>query len=197
MKFRNPSPKSQTNSKFQIPGSWNSLARGLAMFLGAFGLLNIVGGFKVAGFDANLWWIDLRWLPSAVGIPFLLVSAFCLIDFGVRPPSTLCRKALIGPCASLLGIVALLNTVQFYVLLARRNIHAGIPIPLSLMVAAALFPMIAKRSGASHLVSISVSAMTAGRRTPTLWQGRSTPCRRQCQSRQRQSRALPSHVSAQ
>src|SRR5260221_419407 len=138
MKVRNPSPKSQTDPKFQIPGSWNSLARGFALFLGAFALLNTVGGFRVAGFDANLWWIDLRWLPSVVGIPFLLVSAVCLISFGVRPPCSPWRKALTGTCISLLGIVALLNTVQFYVLLAYGHIHAGVPIPLSLMVVAAL-----------------------------------------------------------
>ncbi len=137
MKVRNPSSKSQTNCKFQIHGSWNSLARGLAMFLGTFALLNIVGGFRVAGFDANLWWIDLRWLPSAVGIPFLLVSAVCLIGFGVHPPSSFWRKVLTGTCASLLGIVALLNTIQFYVLFARGSIHTAIPIPLSLMIAAA------------------------------------------------------------
>ena len=138
MKVLNPSPKSTTNFKFEIPGTLNSLARGLAMFLGAFDLLNIIGGFKVAGFDANLWWIDVRWLPSAVGIPFLLLSAVFLIAFGVRPPSSLWRKMLTGTCVSFLVIVAVLNTVQFYLLLARRSIHAGIPVPLSLMVAAAL-----------------------------------------------------------
>ena len=136
MKVLNPS-RNPTNSKFQIPGSLNSLARGLAMFLGAFALLNIIGRFRVPGFDANLWWIDLRWLPSAVGIPFLLISAVCLIAFGVRPPSSRWRKVLTGTCASLLGLVALLNTFQFYFLLAHRILHTAMPIPLSLVVAGA------------------------------------------------------------
>ena len=149
MKFLNQSPKSPTNFKFEIPGSLNSLARGLAMFLGAFALLNIIGGFRVPGFDANLWWIDLRWLPSAVGMLFLLVSAVCLIGFGMRPLSSLWRKLLTGTCASLLGIVALLNTVQFYLLLARGSIHTAIPVPLSLIVAGALALILATRiSGA-------------------------------------------------
>ncbi len=138
MKVRHPGPKSPANFKFEIPGTLNSLARGLAMFLGAFALLNTVGGFRVARFDANLWWIDLRWLQSAVGIPFLLVSAVCLIGFGVLPPTSLWRKVLTGTCAGLLGVVALLNTVQFYLLLARGSIHTVIPIPLSLIVAGAL-----------------------------------------------------------
>src|SRR5438552_2828111 len=108
MKVLNPSSKCRARSKFQIPENFNSSARGLAMFLGAFAMLNIVGGFRVPGFDANLWWIDLRWLPSAVGVPFVLVSAVCLIAFGLRPPASVWRKVLTGTCASLLGLVALL-----------------------------------------------------------------------------------------
>ena len=36
----------------------NALPRGLAMFLGGFTLLNLLGEFRLAGFDANLWWIE-------------------------------------------------------------------------------------------------------------------------------------------
>ena len=39
-----------------------SLARGFALFLGAFALLNVLGDLWRPGFDATLWWIDLRWL---------------------------------------------------------------------------------------------------------------------------------------
>jgi vancomycin permeability regulator SanA len=41
-------------------------------------------------------------------------------------------------CLGALGIVALVNTVQFYVLLTRHTVRAGIPLPLSLLIAAAL-----------------------------------------------------------
>lgn len=34
--------------------------RGMALLLGAFTLLNVLGELRNPGFDANLWWIDLR-----------------------------------------------------------------------------------------------------------------------------------------
>lgn len=36
------------------------LARGLALFLGGFTLLNLLAGLHASHFDGNLWWIDLR-----------------------------------------------------------------------------------------------------------------------------------------
>jgi vancomycin permeability regulator SanA len=41
-------------------------------------------------------------------------------------------------CLGALGTAALVNTVQFYDLLARETVRAGIPIPLSLLIVAAL-----------------------------------------------------------
>jgi len=37
--------------------------RGVALFFGLFSLLNLVGLLRTPGFDANVWWIDLRPLP--------------------------------------------------------------------------------------------------------------------------------------
>jgi len=156
-KIQGPSSKIQGTSKPQAPitrrdengsGVWTLklpsglhlglMARGFALFLGGFALMNVIGGWMVAGFDANIWWIDLRWVPAALRIPFLLVSALCLLGFGLRPPSSRWRNVLTGTCAGLLGIAALVNVGQFYVLLARRHVHDGLPIPLSLIGAAAL-----------------------------------------------------------
>ncbi len=110
------------------------MPRGLALFLGGFALLNVLGGFRSAGFDANLWWIDLHWLPAALATPLLLVSAICLITFGIRPPRSAWGKGLTIACVFALGAAALVNTAQFYLLLLRKTIVAGIPIPLSLFV---------------------------------------------------------------
>jgi vancomycin permeability regulator SanA len=116
---------------------WNTLPRGLALFLGGFALLNVLGNSRCAGFDANLWWIDLRFVPLAVANPLLLVSAVCLIAFAVYPPRSVWRRSLTVACLGALGIVTLVNTVQFYDLLARQVVRAGIPISLSLLVAVA------------------------------------------------------------
>jgi vancomycin permeability regulator SanA len=114
------------------------LPRGLALFLGGFALLNILGGLRSAHFDANLWWIDLRTFPTAVVTPFLLVSSACLVGFAVWPPRSAWGRLLIIGCVGVLGLVAVANTAQFYVLLARGVVRPGIPIPLSLFVSAAL-----------------------------------------------------------
>src|ERR1051326_2285809 len=112
----------------------NALPRGLALFLGGFSLLNLLGNFHVAGFDANLWWIDLRALPNWLGNALLFVSAFTLLAFGLRPPQSRRRKALTISCASVLGIIATANALGFYVLAMGGSIDAGLPIPFSLFV---------------------------------------------------------------
>jgi vancomycin permeability regulator SanA len=116
----------------------DALPRGLALFLGGFSLLNFLGSLRCAGFDANLWWIDLRFVPPAVATPLLLVSAVCLTGFALRPPRSVWRRCLTIACLGALGLATVENTVQFYCLLARRTVRAGIPIPLSLLLGVTL-----------------------------------------------------------
>jgi vancomycin permeability regulator SanA len=118
--------------------AWNALPRGLALFLGGFSLLNVLGGFRRAGFDANLWWIDLRSVPGAIANPLLLVSAVCLMGFAVWPPRSVWRRSLTIACLGALSVIALMNTVQFYGLLAHHAVRAGIPVPLSLLISLSL-----------------------------------------------------------
>jgi vancomycin permeability regulator SanA len=126
-----------TSSAGPANGPSRSWARGIALFLGGFALLNVLGGFRSAGFDANLWWIDLRWLPAALGHGFLLLSALCLVAFAVRPAGSGWRRSLSLFCTAGLGLLSLVNVVQFYVLLARGAIKAGLPVPLALLVCVA------------------------------------------------------------
>ena len=113
------------------------LPRGLALFLGGFALLNILGDTRAAYFDANLWWIDLRSFPQAVITPFLLVSGVCLVGFAFWPPRFAWRQYLTIGCVSALAAAAVLNTLQYCTLLARGSI-TGMPIPLSVLILVAL-----------------------------------------------------------
>src|SRR4051812_30005883 len=61
------------------------VARGLALFLGGFGLLNVLGDFWHPGFDANLWWLDLRRLTPAFASALMVIASSSLIVFGLRP----------------------------------------------------------------------------------------------------------------
>ncbi len=119
------------------------LPRGLALFLGGFALLNLLGGLRSAHFDANLWWIDLRALPPTIATPLLLISSVCLVGFAVWPPQSVWWRSLTIGCVGALGLVAVANTAQFYALLSHGWVSPGIPIPLSLFVSAALAIIVA------------------------------------------------------
>jgi uncharacterized SAM-binding protein YcdF (DUF218 family) len=129
-----PSNESQARPSF----GRNALARGLALFLGGFSLLNLIGDLRLAGFDANLWWIDLHVLPRMVARLFLLIAGLCLVGFALRPPFSSWRRWLTLVCVGLLGLAAAFNVAQFYALLLRGTLRAGVPIPLSLFILAAL-----------------------------------------------------------
>jgi vancomycin permeability regulator SanA len=110
----------------------------LALFLGAFSLLNLSGSLRRAAFDANLWWIDLRFMPPALARFILLGSAVCLLAFAVRPPQSAWRRWLTAACAGGLGLVCFLNALTFYWLLLHRAVGSSIPFPMSLLMSAAL-----------------------------------------------------------
>src|SRR5439155_17660934 len=80
----------------------DALPRGLAMFFGAFALVNVLGTMRVARFDANLWWIDLRWLPAWVASGFLAVAGTALVSFGLRRPRSSWRRSFYLICSLLL-----------------------------------------------------------------------------------------------
>ena len=114
------------------------VARGLALFLGAFTLLNLAGNLRAAGFDLNLWWIDLRALPVWLA-DILLGGAGCLLlGFAVRPPVGGIRRLGTAVCLGLLLIAALGNSLTYYRLVLSGVIGPALPVPLSLGVAAGL-----------------------------------------------------------
>jgi uncharacterized SAM-binding protein YcdF (DUF218 family) len=116
----------------------NVWSRGFALFLGGFTLLNLFGSFRRAWFDANLWWIDLRWLPQGVAQAGLFISAVCLVAFAFRPPASPARRWLTAACGGSLGLVAALNALRFYALWLRGTVRSGFPLPVSLLIAVAL-----------------------------------------------------------
>ena len=105
-------------------------ARALAFFFGGFGLLNLLGNFRLPRFNANLWWIDLRVLPEIPATLFLLTASICLIGFAIWPPRSLWRRGLTTVSVGLLAVAALWNALEFYTLLAQGRLHSRLPIPL-------------------------------------------------------------------
>jgi len=116
----------------------NAFARGLALFFGGFGLLNVFGDIWHPGFDANLWWLDLRTLAPFASNAFVATASLGLLIFGVRPPGSRPGRWMVSVLAGLLAAAALANAVNFYLLLARGHIGSRLPIPLSLLIAGGL-----------------------------------------------------------
>src|ERR1051326_3548310 len=108
------------------------MARGIALFLGCFTLLNLVGDLRFAGTSGNVWWIDVPLLPLPFARALLALVAAALLWFAVaHPPRVVTLIA-----ATLVFVAALANAVAYYALLARGAIRSSVPLPLSLLIAA-------------------------------------------------------------
>src|SRR5258708_4517684 len=92
----------------------NVVARGLAMFLAGFSLVNLLGARKDARLDASIWWIDVRAFPHAIAQAFLVVTAIALAAYAMRPPRSVWRRWLTVGCVGLAGVVSLVNALNFY-----------------------------------------------------------------------------------
>jgi vancomycin permeability regulator SanA len=128
-----------TGIKAQLAGFLRGpLPRGLALFLGAFSLLNNLGSFRSSRFDATLWWLDLRFFPAPVATVLILSSALLLIALGIRLPRSNWRRSLTAVCVAALMAAATWNAIEFYILLARGAMRAHFPLPLSGLLAIGL-----------------------------------------------------------
>ena len=113
-------------------------ARGMALFLGGFALLGLLAKLRAPGFDANLWWIDLRALSEWCADMLMGMLAVLLLAWG------LCRRTGAAVCLALSSLltffiaVAFVNASVFWVLLTQGQIRSSVPIPLSLIFGAGL-----------------------------------------------------------
>ncbi len=113
-------------------------SRAAALFLGIFSTSNAIGDFLRPGFAEDLWWIDLRLLPVWLARTLLVLASVCLVSFAWQPPAPGWRRRLTAACAGTLGVVALANAFRYYTLLAGARVSSSWPVPLSLLIAAAL-----------------------------------------------------------
>ncbi len=112
--------------------------RGLALFLGAFTIVGLVGEVRGRTSDVSLWWIDLRDLPGILRIALLASFAGLLVAWGIRarPGVTLRRVTALG-CA-MFALLALRDTARFMAISGSGFVHSTLPVPFSLFVAAFL-----------------------------------------------------------
>ncbi len=126
--------RAYVRTAWTVVASWG---RGVALFVGVFGLLNILGELRYAGFDANIWWIDFRFVDEWFGRSVLGLAAVFMLAFVVKPQLSSWRRVVTLVLTIILYLVCIYNVVVFYVLLAKGRI-TGIWIPFSLFVSMAM-----------------------------------------------------------
>lgn len=113
----------------------SGITRGLAGAVGGFALLNLIGGWLRPGFDANIWWIDLRVLPDAASSAVIGTAGMLFLWHALRPAGRGWRRHAVAAAAVLLALSAAANALTYYRLTLGGMLHAGPAVPLSLPLA--------------------------------------------------------------
>jgi uncharacterized SAM-binding protein YcdF (DUF218 family) len=124
----------------------SAMVRGVALFLGVFSVLNVVGEGFIPGFDANIWWIDLHPLPAWACQAAMLLAGV-LAAYALAPAWFGRRRWLARATAIyLLALIAIcvLNSVRFYRLVIEGEIQSSFPLPLSLVIACFLILVLSR-----------------------------------------------------
>ncbi len=111
-----------------------TVARTLAPALGGFTLLNLAAARGEPAFHANLWWVDLRFVPRFMEEGLLAVFGLAAMGYAVRPVMGRRRRRITLMLFWLLGLAAISNATVFFTLLGWGRIDSGCPLPLSLAV---------------------------------------------------------------
>lgn len=125
---------------------FTAAARGLALFLGGFTLLNIAGDLRFAGSDGNLWWIDLWPLPLALARTILTLFAIAMLAYAIAPVMSRVRRFANVALLAIVLVAAIANIIRYYVILGRGEVHTSLPVPLSLLVACAVVAILIAQS---------------------------------------------------
>jgi len=114
------------------------VSRGLALFLGGFSLLNLLGELRFPGFDANHWWIDFRPVELVAVRIFLCIVSIFLLAYSLRPKLSAWRRKVTSILTAILLGITTWNILHFHILLNRGTIIARFPVAFSLLVSIAL-----------------------------------------------------------
>ena len=112
-----------------------SLARGTALFFGAYSLANAVATFRTPGASADIWWVDTRFLPAWFSAGFACGAAILLLAYGVAPRMHPWRRVSTALACAALAAVALHNVLGFYQSWNAGAFSPAVPFPLSLVIA--------------------------------------------------------------
>lgn len=119
-----------------------AVARGLAIFFAGFTLLNLAGEVLHSGFDATLWWIDLRGLPGVARVVVLSIFAAALIDCIRRPTVGRSLNSLRVTILVVVTVCVIRDAIVYWQLIATGAVRSTFPVPFSLLVAICLLTIL-------------------------------------------------------
>ncbi|MBC8289528.1 MAG: YdcF family protein [Planctomycetes bacterium] len=128
-----------TDSTAKPRGLLRGVARGIALFFGGFTFLNLLGEFLHSGFDATIWWINLRPLADAYSTALLIPVAGLLLFVAWRGGfhTRLGRLIFVAAMTALI-LASVRDALSFYWLLAASSIGASFPASFSVFVGLSL-----------------------------------------------------------
>jgi vancomycin permeability regulator SanA len=142
-------------------------ARVLAFSFGVLSLLNVLASLRNPAFDPNIWWIDLRFLPNVIAAALMLVAGALLVAHGLRPATDGWRRWASPRIVTIVGLVALWNAADYYLVWDAARIAPRSPVPLSLVISILLglivfsmlwpAPSLPSRTAISVLVAVSLA----------------------------------------
>jgi len=112
-----------------------AVARGLALFVGGFTLLSVVGAARSEAFDANIWWVAVPFVPRLVSAAFLAAVGAASVAYAVAPRMRASRRWPTLALFVFFAAVAVYNAVDFFLVWRAGDIAPRVPLPLSLVVA--------------------------------------------------------------
>lgn len=114
------------------------LLRGFALFLGLFALANLVLMLLGRpGYNASIWWIDLRGLPGGLAVLLCLCFGLALVHRAVLPTGGGPRLLRVRQAVLLLLVAWLgFNTLVVWRLhlIPGNGVTLGLPVPLTLII---------------------------------------------------------------
>lgn len=121
------------------PRNWlaAALARGFALFIGAFTLVNVVGLWR-QGADFNIWWVAIPGVGRPLAVALYVVVGAALVGYAVAPRMREWRRWPTTGLTLAFAAVTAWNGVGFYLSWRAGEIRPGVPFPLSFLLCAVL-----------------------------------------------------------
>lgn len=122
-----------------VPGTRHWLpaagARGLALFIGGFTLLSVVGAARSDALDANIWWVAVPLVPRLVSAALLAAVGAGFLAYAVAPRMRAWQRWPTLALFAFFAAMAVYNAVDFFRAWRAGDIAPRVPLPLSLVAA--------------------------------------------------------------